>query len=135
MEQIINTYALADGIEAFVVTRGDATLSDPYSGINVCHYVRDAQSHVRDSRREVCRCLGIREESLVVPRQIHSADVAILIGGSLLAIGCRCSGDPSVGRSHRCVDCRLRTGGHGRFIVGSDCRSACRLAWSSRRHN
>ena len=81
MEQITNIYSLSDGIDAFVVTRGDARQPDPYSGINVCHYVNDDPAHVRDSRAVVCRSLGIGEDNLVVPRQIHSADVAILIGG------------------------------------------------------
>lgn len=82
MEQIITTYPLGDGIEAFVVTRGRVDVSDSYSGINVCHYVHDDPAHVRASREEVCRQLGIGADALVVPRQIHSADVAVLIGGA-----------------------------------------------------
>lgn len=81
MEDIISFYPLTADIEAFVVTRGVATDGDTYSSVNMCHYVGDVPGHVRDSRAEVCRRLGIPVANLVVPRQIHSADVAVLIGG------------------------------------------------------
>lgn len=82
MDEIITIYPLSTDIEAFVVNRGDYTDIDPYSGINVCHYVHDNPQHVEASRREICSRLGIHVESLVVPRQTHSSDVAILIGGA-----------------------------------------------------
>lgn len=78
MSQIINIYPIADGIEAFVVMRGEVDASDPYSGINVCHYVHDTPEHVEASRDEVCRLLRINRDALIVPRQIHSADVAVV---------------------------------------------------------
>lgn len=82
MDEIITIYPISADIEAFVVNRGDCTDADSYSQINVCHYVNDDPRHVEVSRQEVCRRLGISIESLVVPRQVHSADVAILIGGA-----------------------------------------------------
>ncbi len=58
--------------------RGEHRAGDAYGGLNVCHYVGDAPEHVAWSRQKLCAELGIRPESLIVPRQTHSTNVKVI---------------------------------------------------------
>lgn len=72
-------YDLGRGITAFSTLRGDDFSEyDPYSGFNACHYVGDSPDHVAASRRQLATELGIPESNIIIPRQTHSADVAVI---------------------------------------------------------
>ena len=60
-------------------SRGDVeAVASPYEGFNLCHYTGDDSRHVARCRRMLAEALGIGEERIVVPRQIHSAKVAVI---------------------------------------------------------
>ncbi|MGN0213964.1 MAG: peptidoglycan editing factor PgeF [Muribaculaceae bacterium] len=65
-------------IEAFTTLRGEVDASDAYSEVNLCHYTGDSIEHVVDCRCRFCRQLGIEPERLVMPRQTHTANVAVI---------------------------------------------------------
>lgn len=65
------------GVRAVHTLRGPVTPGNPYSGVNLCHYVADDPDHVERSRHEFCRALGLSSDRLVVPRQTHSVRVAV----------------------------------------------------------
>lgn len=69
------------GITAFTTPRNcnnSASASDPYSSFNVCHYVGDTPEHLAMCRELLCQHLDISNQQLVIPRQTHTANVAII---------------------------------------------------------
>lgn len=65
-------------IEAFTTLRGEVDASNPYSQVNLCHYTGDSVAHVEDCRLDLCRGLGIEPARLVMPRQTHTSNVAVV---------------------------------------------------------
>ncbi len=70
----------ADGIIAFTTTRGGESPDDPYGRFSLCHYTGDTAGHVATCRRALADRLSISPERLIVPRQTHSSNVAIITG-------------------------------------------------------
>lgn len=52
--------------------------SDNYARFNVCDYTGDADSHIAECRMQLCDALGVDMDHLIMPRQTHSANVAII---------------------------------------------------------
>jgi len=65
--------------------RGDD--AGAYGGFNACHYVGDDPVHVAESRLRLARELDIAPERMVIPRQIHSTDVAVIADEAGLSCG------------------------------------------------
>lgn len=76
-------YDLGSGIKAFSTLRSARSADEPYSGFSVCHYTGDDPAHVEACRDELCRGLGIDRRHLVVPRQTHSSEVAVVTEANL----------------------------------------------------
>lgn len=72
--------SLYDSGEVYAATtfRGLSRADDVYSGFSLCHYVDDETSHWQQCRDELASCLGISADMVVVPRQTHSARVAVV---------------------------------------------------------
>lgn len=69
------------GATAFSTLRGGETYGgaeDAYAGFNVCHYTGDAPAHVANCRRELAAYIGTDVNRLVIPRQTHSVNVAVI---------------------------------------------------------
>lgn len=65
-------------IIAFSTRRNASDPSDPYCGFNVCHYTADSPTHVDSCRNRLCDYLHISRDRLILPRQTHSLNVAII---------------------------------------------------------
>lgn len=67
------------GIEAFSTRRGDNVIvADSYSGFNACDYTGDAPDHIESCRDALCAMLCIDRDNLIIPRQTHSLNVAVI---------------------------------------------------------
>ena len=68
------------GVSAFSTMRGGDACGpkDAYVGFNVCHYTGDDQAHVAHCRRELAAYVGTDVNRLVIPRQTHSVNVAVI---------------------------------------------------------
>ena len=66
------------GITAFQVTRGQTEPRNPYSQYNLCDYTGDDALRVLNARLELCSRLGIDMDCLVMPRQTHGTQVAVI---------------------------------------------------------
>lgn len=73
----INLLALP-GIVSMSTCRGCVVDSDSYSGFNACHYTGDDMEHVTTCRKRLCNMLQIPLENLIIPRQTHSLNVAVI---------------------------------------------------------
>lgn len=72
---------VGDGAVAFSSLRGDIGAvgsGNPYGGFNVCHYTGDDPGHVAMCRRELADYVGVDVDRLVIPRQTHSVNVAVI---------------------------------------------------------
>ncbi len=65
-------------IRAFSTLRTAEDPSLPYSGFSVCHYTGDDIGHVAACREALAKELHIDAGQLIIPRQTHSANVAII---------------------------------------------------------
>lgn len=74
----------ADGIIAFTTTRGGESMNDPYGRFSLCHYTGDTPEHVATCHRALADRLSIPPERLIVPRQTHSSNVAVITGDTPL---------------------------------------------------
>lgn len=68
----------APGITAFSVKRSAPRPDLPYSGFNICHYTGDSPSHIDACRQALAERLRISTDRLIIPRQTHSANVAVI---------------------------------------------------------
>lgn len=66
------------GVAAFSTMRGCTRAGDPYDGLNCCHYTGDDPGHVAASREALAGRLGISPERMIIPRQTHSVNVAVI---------------------------------------------------------
>ncbi len=69
---------LPEGFVAISTCRGELVDGDNYSGFNACHYTGDAPEHVDECRKRLCALLGVSRDFLVIPRQTHSLNVAVI---------------------------------------------------------
>ena len=63
---------------ALSTLRGATNPTDPYDGLNCCHYTGDTPQHIQTSRTLLARHLRIPLQKLIIPRQTHSANVATI---------------------------------------------------------
>ncbi|MCC8072319.1 MAG: peptidoglycan editing factor PgeF [Bacteroidales bacterium] len=76
---VLEPLPLDSGVEAFYTLRGpEANGVDSYSGFNVCHYVGDREEHVSECRRALALHLRVALDHIIIPRQVHSARVAVI---------------------------------------------------------
>lgn len=68
----------AGGSTAYCTTRGTCDPQSPYSGFSLCHYTGDSPLHTAECRDSLCRHFGIAAGRVVVPRQTHSSNVAVI---------------------------------------------------------
>ena len=66
------------GVVAISTCRGCVIEGNSYSGFNACHYTGDTDEHVAQCRGQLCVMLGIERDNLIIPRQTHSLNVAII---------------------------------------------------------
>lgn len=66
------------GICVGTTFRGVPAADDSYSGFSLCHYVGDAEEHWQRCRHALADHLGIPLNHLIVPRQTHSVNVALI---------------------------------------------------------
>lgn len=66
------------GIQAFSLTRGAVRDDNPYSEVNLCHYTDDKPLHYITCRAQLCEYLHIEPQCLVMPRQTHGNEIAVI---------------------------------------------------------
>lgn len=67
-----------EGVEAFSTTRGKVDKRNAYSGVNLCDYVGDDALRVLEARLTLAMKLGLDLDDIVMPRQTHSCQVAVI---------------------------------------------------------
>ena len=67
----------ACGVRIAFIERLGGVSEPPYDSLNLGLHVNDNPESVRENRRRVCEAFGIDPTRLIVPNQVHGADVAV----------------------------------------------------------
>ena len=69
-------YDLGTGLVAFSSTRQGGCSKGNYATFNINRYCGDAEEDIRSNREALCQMLGISDERLIMPHQVHLTKVA-----------------------------------------------------------
>ena len=90
MRPVVDCYDLGMGVTAFTTTRlGGCDVcsstaacpnenSENYASFNINRFCGDTDEHIRSNRALLCQHLGISEERLVMPHQVHQTRIALV---------------------------------------------------------
>lgn len=71
-------HALTPTVRVLFSQRRNIDTDNPYSGFNACDYTGDSPEHVLSCRHLLCRHLNISINRLIMPRQSHSLNIAVV---------------------------------------------------------
>ena len=73
------SYNIGNNITAFTTTRNGGGCSiDNYSSMNINPFCGDTIEHISTNKKLLCDLLNIKQESLIMPHQIHGTDITII---------------------------------------------------------
>ena len=71
-------YDFGEGVAAFSSTRRGGYSKGNYGEFNINRYCGDDSQAIAQNREALCRLLGISDDRLVMPHQVHLTEVAII---------------------------------------------------------
>ena len=72
----LDYYDMGAGVVAFSSTRHGGCSTGNYASFNINSYCGDNDDHIRQNRKALCLLLGITDDQLVIPHQVHLTKVA-----------------------------------------------------------
>lgn len=79
-EPQLTYYDLGDHVVAFSTTRHGGCSTGNYSGFNINNYCGDETSHIVENRRSLAAVLGIDDNHIIMPHQVHGTEVRRIDG-------------------------------------------------------
>jgi len=79
-EPQLTYYDLGDHVVAFSTTRHGGCSTGNYSGFNINNYCGDETSHIVENRRSLAAVLGINDNHIMMPHQVHGTEVRRIDG-------------------------------------------------------
>lgn len=74
-EPHLQYYQLGEGVTAFSSTRQGGYSTGNYAEFNINHFCGDDEQAISQNRQALCRLLGIRNDRLLLPHQVHRAEI------------------------------------------------------------
>lgn len=71
-------YHIAEGLTAFSSMRKGGYSSGRYGEFNINRYCGDSEEAIRRNREALCGLLGITDDHLLMPHQVHKAEIAVI---------------------------------------------------------
>ena len=71
-------YQLGEGVTAFSSTRHGGYSEGRYGEFNINRYCGDSEEAIRQNRKALCQLLGIEDYHLLMPHQVHLAEIAMV---------------------------------------------------------
>ena len=71
----LHFYAFGEGVKAFSSTRKGGCSEGNYAEFNINYYCGDSEEAIQKNRASLCHYLGISEDRLVMPHQVHQTKV------------------------------------------------------------
>ena len=72
----LDDYDMGAGIVAFSSTRHGGCSKGNYAAFNINRYCGDSEEDIRSNRQALCETLGIADDRLIMPHQVHETKVA-----------------------------------------------------------
>lgn len=72
----LDYYEMGAGVVAFSSTRHGGSSKGNYAEFNINRYCGDNGEDIRKNRQALCRILGITDDRLIMPHQVHQTKVA-----------------------------------------------------------
>ena len=71
----LHFYAFGEDVKAFSSTREGGCSEGLYSSFNINHYCGDSEETIQKNRASLCQFLGIPEDRLLMPHQVHQTKI------------------------------------------------------------
>ena len=71
-------YHIAEGLTAFSSMRKGGYSTGRYGEFNINRYCGDSDEAIRQNREALCRLLDITDDHLLMPHQVHKAEIAVI---------------------------------------------------------
>lgn len=71
-------YHIAEGLTAFSSMRKGGYSTGRYGEFNINRYCGDSDEAIRKNREALCRLLDITDDHLLMPHQVHKAEIAVI---------------------------------------------------------
>ena len=75
---VLQYYPLGEGVTAFSSTRQGGYSEERYGEFNINRYCGDSEESIKRNREALCQLLGIEDHSLLMPHQVHLAEIAVV---------------------------------------------------------
>ena len=75
---VLQYYPLGEGVTAFSSTRQGGYSEGRYGEFNINRYCGDSEEAIQKNRETLCQLLGIEDHSLLMPHQVHLAEIAVV---------------------------------------------------------
>ena len=75
---VLQYYPLGEGVTAFSSTRQGGYSEGRYGEFNINRYCGDSKEAIQKNRETLCQLLGIEDHSLLMPHQVHLAEIAVV---------------------------------------------------------
>ena len=75
---VLQYYPLGEGVTAFSSTRQGGYSEGRYGEFNINRYCGDSEEAIQKNREALCQLLGIEDHSLLMPHQVHLAEIAVV---------------------------------------------------------
>lgn len=77
---MMKEYTIADGVRAFSTTRKGGVSEGNYGEFNINEYCGDAPENVAENRKRLANELGVTQDRIVMPHQVHGVEVRQIAG-------------------------------------------------------
>ncbi|MBR3011122.1 MAG: peptidoglycan editing factor PgeF [Prevotella sp.] len=77
-QPLLTHYRLGTGVVAFSSTRHGGYSQGHYAAFNINNYCGDDPAAIQKNREALCHLLGIEDKRLLMPHQVHRAEVAYI---------------------------------------------------------
>lgn len=74
----LDEYLLGQGVVAFSSTRLEGYGTGPYAAFNINTYCGDNEEAIQKNRMALCQWLGIADDHLLMPHQVHLTEIAFV---------------------------------------------------------
>jgi hypothetical protein len=78
MQPKLDLYDLGRDVTAFSTTRHRGYSTGNYAAFNINRYCGDDEQHIRQNHEALCAVLGIGDDRLVMPHQVHLTKIATI---------------------------------------------------------
>jgi YfiH family protein len=74
----LHFYDFGEGVKAFSSTRKRGCSEGNYAEFNINHYCGDSEDAIQINRTSLCQYLGISNDRLIMPHQVHQTEIVAI---------------------------------------------------------